>query len=96
MRSRPAWPQRRPRGRRRSGPPWTRCSPAGSLARQLYVEGLEVADIAAALGLSSGRVQLFINDPDQRQTVTAATTALRAHASYGDARSATAEGRRPP
>ena len=55
------------------------------LARQLYVEGLEVADIAAALGLSPGRVQLFINTPDQRQTVTAATTALRAHASYGDA-----------
>ena len=45
------------------------------LARQLYVEGLEVADIAAALGLSPRRVQLFINTPDQRQTVTAATTA---------------------
>ena len=66
------------------------------LARQLYVEGLEVADIAAALGLSPRRVQLFINTPDQRQTVTAATTALRAHASYGDAQLGELEGRRPP
>ena len=32
------------------------------LARQLYVEGLEVADIGAALGVSSRRVQLLISE----------------------------------
>ena len=34
------------------------------LARQLYVEGLEVADIAAALGVSSRRVQLLLSERD--------------------------------
>ena len=58
-----------------------------SLARELYVEGLEVADIAAALGLSPRRVQLFINAPDQRLTVTTgAATTLPARASHGDSR----------
>jgi anti-sigma regulatory factor (Ser/Thr protein kinase) len=32
------------------------------LARQLYVEGLEVSDIAAALGVPAGHVQLLIDD----------------------------------
>jgi anti-sigma regulatory factor (Ser/Thr protein kinase) len=32
------------------------------LARQMYVEGLEVADIAAALGVPAGHVQLLIDD----------------------------------
>ncbi len=32
------------------------------LARELYVEGLEVADIGAALGVSSGQVQLLISE----------------------------------
>jgi anti-sigma regulatory factor (Ser/Thr protein kinase) len=35
------------------------------LARQLYVEGLEVADIAAALGVSSPRVQLLLGERSQ-------------------------------
>ncbi len=35
------------------------------LARQLYVEGLEVADIAAALGVSSRRVQLLLSERDE-------------------------------
>jgi anti-sigma regulatory factor (Ser/Thr protein kinase) len=44
------------------------------LARQLYVEGLEVADIAAALGVSRHRVQLLVSDCPQpaQPTVTSA------------------------
>src|SRR3954447_2099190 len=47
------------------------------LARQLYVEGLEVADIAAALGVSLRRVQLILGERSQPDRVPApADTAL--------------------
>jgi anti-sigma regulatory factor (Ser/Thr protein kinase) len=47
------------------------------LARQLYVEGLEVADIAAALGVSLRRVQLILSERSQPDRLPApADTAL--------------------
>jgi anti-sigma regulatory factor (Ser/Thr protein kinase) len=45
------------------------------LARQLYVEGLEVADIAAALGVSSRRVQLLLSERSQPDALPVAAEA---------------------
>jgi len=45
------------------------------LARQLYVEGLEVADIAAALGVPSPRVQLLLSERSQPDRIPVTTEA---------------------
>ena len=59
------------------------------LARQLYVEGLEVADIAAALGVSSrsgpAAHQRAARRAAGHREAAAPACVLRAHASHGDA-----------